>query len=610
MYKKSVFKKVPAIILSALLLLQPLSGCGSQKGEQGNIGGSTVPAKTSEQTAGTEPNIKSVPDYLNTESVLPVVKEGNDITIKIAHTYTDGFISDPKDIWFWKFVEKFCGFKVEVESILPEGAAERVTLMFTSGELPDMMFNFGFDTSKIVTYGVDGKQLLPVNDYITDEIMPNYKALMEKYPELKTICTANDGKMYSFGRKFTADNPGGNWRPGINQKWLSKLNLKSPETIDEFIDVMRKFKAAKPSDFGVDKIIPMGGSYSYESPFFAFYNGMGYLLPNYGWLKSNAGSGAVIAIRNGKVALPALDDIYGDYVALCKLAYDEGLVSKDFFTKDGKQAEAEWADSKIGYTNQTPEVIGVGKTEKYLAHKPLTSKWNDTPVTPSDDPFGMSDLYISAKTKYPELCCKFVDIYFSEYQLLINEGPDKGSEYSFGDKYVQYEYDKDQNKFVIAKSVIDAGENGWTNVCKYLQPTYTAYGDISVDNLMRYNEKVRKMPVVNKDVIATLEQRLAFRLKDPEEWYNAHDISYIQNIMPYRKTTYPRYTYRTADEIKMLEDLRTVFEPYIIEQFALFVTGGRPMSEIGKFQEELKKMGADKYLQFHIDEYARVNSSK
>ena len=102
--------------------------------------------------------------------------------------------------------------------------------------------------------------LLCKNSKLNYEIMPNYKALLEEHPSFYTILTATDEKMYSFGRKLNGDDTGGIWRPGINQTWLDNLNLSSPETIDEFIDVMRQFKATDPSTFGVDEIIPMGGS--------------------------------------------------------------------------------------------------------------------------------------------------------------------------------------------------------------------------------------------------------------------------------------------------------------------------------------------------------------
>lgn len=39
--------------------------------------------------------------------------------------------------------------------------------------------------------------IIPV-EHLIDKYMPNLKAIFEKYPEYRTMCTAPDGHIYSF----------------------------------------------------------------------------------------------------------------------------------------------------------------------------------------------------------------------------------------------------------------------------------------------------------------------------------------------------------------------------------------------------------------------------
>jgi len=77
----------------------------------------------------------------------------------------------------------------------------------------------------------------------------------------------------------------------------------------------------------------------------------------------------------------------------------------------------------------------------------------------------------------------------------------------------------------------------------------------------------------------------------------------VENMVPYRTDGYPAIVYRTDEQNTFLSDKSAVLAPYITEQFALFVTGERALSEFDQYLAELKSMGMDEYEQFHIDEY-------
>ena len=88
--------------------------------------------------------------------------------------------------------------------------------------------------------------IIPVENLI-DKYMPNLKAVFEKYPEYRTMCTAPDGHIYSFpwieqlGAGKEAIQAIGDI-PYINKKWLDYLKLDVPTTTEELEQVLVAFR--------------------------------------------------------------------------------------------------------------------------------------------------------------------------------------------------------------------------------------------------------------------------------------------------------------------------------------------------------------------------------
>jgi len=61
--------------------------------------------------------------------------------------------------------------------------------------------------------------------------------------------------------------------------------------------------------------------------------------------------------------------------------------------------------------------------------------------------------------------------------------------------------------------------------------------------------------------------------------------------------------YMTEEEALEAVDLQTVIYDYVVAESAKFITGLRPLDEIDDFQEELKKLGVEKYVQMYRDAY-------
>ncbi|MDR3167416.1 MAG: extracellular solute-binding protein, partial [Treponema sp.] len=120
----------------------------------------------------------------------------------------------------------------------------KLTLMFASGEAPDIVWQTGINTASagIQRLWQDGF-LAPISDYF--DRMPNYRKLYNdaEWQLMFDFNAAADGKIYFIPQR--------NYRSS-SQSWIyrksdfDKLGLVFPKTIDELMDLLGKIKAAYP----------------------------------------------------------------------------------------------------------------------------------------------------------------------------------------------------------------------------------------------------------------------------------------------------------------------------------------------------------------------------
>lgn len=131
-------------------------------------------------------------------SQFPLCEDGS-VTIKVVTMRSD---ADGIEI------EYATGVHFEVEQILSSVRDEKLSLLFASGELPDLIYGLGLSTSELVRYGQSEGLLMPLNEYITPEIMPNACAWFEKYPQALAFSTAPT----AMSTRFRAPTTRAYWR--------------------------------------------------------------------------------------------------------------------------------------------------------------------------------------------------------------------------------------------------------------------------------------------------------------------------------------------------------------------------------------------------------------
>ena len=234
-------KKRLALLLT-MALCACLVGCGGEKPSQEE--------DDSSQGGGEE---REIPDYLNMDSALPIVKEGTDITLRVMIVEGTMYanMDSIHDVYFVDAYEKKTGIHIEWEEVSMDAFADRLALQLTTGDLPDVILKGGVSNSSQLKYGEQGFFLNLMEDDLLETYAPNYWALCRQYPEILASSRMPDGSIYSLG---TVKNSTGSTIASklfFNKEWLEKLGLSTPATADEFYNVLYQFKNGDPNGNGM-----------------------------------------------------------------------------------------------------------------------------------------------------------------------------------------------------------------------------------------------------------------------------------------------------------------------------------------------------------------------
>ncbi|MCL2833745.1 MAG: hypothetical protein FWD78_11295 [Treponema sp.] len=546
---------------------------GAQSGAQGTAAGTNA--------AG------AIPSYINLDGYFPIVKQGTNVTMTVSWQPDETWArtSNPADIWYFTFVKRAMNINLDVSTRAPGNEVKN--LMFASGDLPDIWLG-SLSPNDIVTYGVSEKQLVPISDYLNPTLMPNLYKVYSDNPELKGPSTASDGKIYSFANirgKEWLHGPitGGLARAFFNQKWLDKLGIKVPETLDQYLDVLRAFKT-----LGSD-VVPESSIFTAANNFMLVYTALGFH-----WTGGNNITG--VGTRNGKVTFVFGDrDIYPKFVETYKTMYDEGLIFKDYFTMTNNARNAFTMTGKAG-TLVGPPITYVDPQYyfDYVSAKPLTSELNKTLfwVSPANY-VNANFVSVTSNCKYPEAAMRLFDFNYTPENTII-------AYFGYPDTQPAMNY-----------GMIP----GWTIKGNLM--------DMNIDNTALYpseyyfvNSRVRPlhgMIGITNNAAETAMQM--YGMNPPKEAFdptNADSFarqSTYENISKYAVTEFPFIVYWDPETAQRLTDLSSVLNDYAETQFAQFVTGGRPLSDMNNYFAELDKMGYQEYIKYYSDYYDKVKIS-
>ncbi|UVI27373.1 extracellular solute-binding protein [Paenibacillus spongiae] len=491
-------------------------------------------------------------------SGMPIVADK--VNLKMIAGKAPTTAPDWKQTMLWQEYEKMSNIHVEWEMIPFDSLAEKRNIMLAGGDYPDAFFTAQIPTADLLKYGSQGV-FVKLNDLI-DEYAPNLKAIMEKYPEVKKGMTMPDGNIYGFPMildpEFTSVLAGG--KMWLKKDWLDKLNLKEPETTEEFYEMLKAFKEGDPNGNGQPDEIPYEGVGL--GSFINYINGA--------WGLGNRGvRNANVDVEPGadKLRFIPVDPQYKEMLQYVRKLYDEGLIAKDIFTIQANQYYATGAKGVYG-TTITTSPYTLMKQKDYIGLGALQGPHGDQIWSAVGSALSSAGAFvITDRNKHPEATVRWIDHLYS----------DEGSKMFFmGFEGKSYEIDP-SGEIAYTKEITE-NPDGLTFEQALVK--YVVWPGGGYPNIVR--QKFFKGAESQPEAVEAAKR---FANQFPEEIWPAFNL--------------------TVEESDQMATLGADINSYVAEMQAKFVSGKESFEEWDRYVDTLKKMGLDQYMKIYQSAYER-----
>ena len=333
-------------------------------------------------------------------------------------------------LMFFQLMEQATGVHFDINTINLDGYQEAFNLAVNTESYAEVMLGCMLTNKQLVELGSQGV-LIPLEDYITEELTPNLYAFLEEYPLVRGAITAPDGHIYALPQLNAAPiaYTGSIW---VNNDWLEALGLTDadlPTDVEGLYDLLVRFRDEDPNGNGEADEIAWGLTDGFDHL-------KGSIIGAFG-LPSNE----VYADDDGKMQYGMMqEEQMVNFLTYVKKLYDENLIPKDFLTYTQTDEAALGAENRAGMgygaipTNIWPfeganadEVNE--KASKYPMLPALKSESTEEPMWPhtgtgiQTGTFALTDLCES--NGHVEAMMRWVDYLYSEAgSLLIHYGPE------------------------------------------------------------------------------------------------------------------------------------------------------------------------------------------
>jgi putative aldouronate transport system substrate-binding protein len=485
----------------------------------------------------------------------PITDKQETLSILATNAWTSSVDLNKAEIV--KKIGEKAGVTINWELLAPSTYNDAIAPRLAAGtNLPDIVYLLDNDSNLKYVKGGIFKAI--DNYYAKDGV--NLKKLYEgEYSSVKASLTASDGKMY-YVPQMTATT---DYSPCfmVNVRWLEKLGLKEPTTLQEYTDMLRKFKTGDPNGNGKQDEIPLSLDAGIISSAFG---------PMFGLDLANK----FYADNSGKVHYGYYEAAYKDYLTYLNGLYKEGLLEMDYastkrdkttsrFSQDisGTTFDYSYSQSMIyspvykDYDKKTPIIKGImplkgdkGEGGYYTGRLPMTGS------------FG-----ITKDSKNPELAFRFLDFAIGE---------DAQQLYTWGVEGVTYTVVDGK------KQLTDKGKDN-----AFVQP----FGINPVN-----------LPIIQG--VASVDQMVA-------PWH----LEFNQKVKAVTKMPSFPFVYSLPEEASIDSQYMTDIDTYVTEMNNKFITGLESLSNYDNFTKKLKSMGIEEVLkakQAQYDRYAAATKKK
>ncbi|MCI8542941.1 extracellular solute-binding protein [Acetatifactor aquisgranensis] len=545
-------KKMLAVLLASAMLASLATGCGSSP-EAGNAGSESAGSDDSE-SAAPEESVSSEDAGAEAADASPEsgAGAGGQITFPLAETENFSMLcvingdTPMEEVDAFQYLNEQSNVTFEVNSVPSGDAAEKESLIISSGTYPDVFIFSSLGKDNIDRYGSEGV-FIPLEDYIRT-YAPNLTALLDER-ELWPFITAPDGHVY----EMPALNSGAELEAGfhiwLNFQWLENLNLEAPKSLEDLHDILTAFKEQDANGNGdANDEIPL-----------SVPDGMGYLLNYLPYFGYNMDGSTRCAAKDGNLVYVPTDDGYKEFLRYFTQLYQEGLLDPASFTQNYDQIAAKGsAGDVLGCfcALASFQFAGREQDEKYQIIDPFEGQ--DYPLSTG---IMHGSMMITDACEKPEILVAWAD------RLYTEEG---GELYWLG---------------VEGRAHVKNEDGTWS---------WNIGGPIG-DDIETIREK------------GTLKDQTAFPGLQPDLWFTGitdPDESYLigqrGKMLEWGKLPLPAMSY-TAEETETIASLKADLDSYVNQYGAQVITGELDLdASWDDYKSTMETMGAAELYDIYL----------
>ncbi len=537
-------KKVISLILCAVLLVFA-TGCSNSSGN----------SSTTTSSSKTEVSAASSKNENDNNSEEPV-------TLSVLHfvtldTYQNG---NPYFDWadYYAEAEKATNVKLDIQLQSDSSREESLKVLLASSSLPDIIKLFPYQTFKPQTLLANG-QIYALSDY--EDCVQNYMNYVSKYPTLMKNISDEEGNVTFFCEPVTDIEIGYSGGIVIRKDWLEKLNLDMPETLEEFLDVMRAFRDQDPNGNGIQDEVPFFGDKGVVMVFTNFFG------------LNKTGFGMHGGLGGEVIFSPLEADRMKAALKYLNTMYEEGLINNDYLVAGGDQRETMVHSATLGATfSGTNNLANFNSMEtadeNFLLWPVPALKYGDEQwfeYTDVSNQMESAASIVTTSCENPEAAFRYLDYFFSEEGHRLQ---------AWGVEGIHYNWNEETKLPEFADFIVNNPDMGFPRAIEVYTgvPGAASYKDLEVKALQTFC--------------------------DPAARYAAVE-AYAPHYNPDYNLSMPNlsYTDEEADEYAaLMGDINT----YLDETISQFVTGEMDVdTQYDEVVHTLKDMGAERALEIN-----------
>ena len=325
------------------------------------------------------------------------------------------------------YMAELTGIRMEYVEVDMFSKAEKFNLMIASGDYTDMIVGLDTMYGGGPTKALNDEVIYDLTDYVENN-MPAYKQVIESSGVVKDLLSDEGEFLYITGFDDEIYAGAG---PAIRKDWLDQLGMEVPNTYDELYEVAVAFR----DNFNCT--MPLYFTASLNPG--VWFSG-GFDVPAFD-IKTN---GSHFYQIDGKVQSAYVSEGLKEMITVMAQYYQEGLISKDFITREmGQDCEPDLFSHNIGLyaaeANWITDYNGMMEGEDTTFHLvgcPYILKEDGQIIhfkSNSSNGAGRNTICITTNCEDVDLLTTFLDFQFTQEGQLIN---------NYGIEGVSYEFDE------------------------------------------------------------------------------------------------------------------------------------------------------------------------